>query len=526
MSPSSRLTKVSEPSRQTTHMASNQLERSGATPERPSVEPLTPECLDDNPMPLNADGSVETEPAIQSLVNRIRLPLSLNNIIDIILQIAGDSEQLSEGLRLALSTRSAQEQHRIQSFARSLRSNCDELHGRAADSAIQEINPVSGSSQEEFADSVADTTHVGNSQSAIPSIEPMHPKRTPDPGLDLLEQSIEEFVNESCQQVLQFSSSENSPETYKALFASLGNEPCKDGTKWSDGSEWVSLVEAGHTERSKGSIRYALTATAFARWHASQVQLMEGAVGATGHKAAKAVSGRILGPKPEADKTKKELWERRRKNLSTHLARGRKWSRLWRNSVLASYSRMRGSPEKMTVLKLLTEQMSLLLETGRTNQDKFHDDLESEGLLISEPGSSTRCEELDAFYEKVQESTTGNILLVNGIDFRFQKHSLRRLSATTWLNEEIILSYLHLSDKLSFVRVGFSVPIHRQTRAHTAIPRPFERAAKQMTEWHRQAEAQSHLVCFYPLFQRQNHFSLLQINEREGSIYQGVIMKK
>ncbi|KAK7398666.1 hypothetical protein QQX98_011955 [Neonectria punicea] len=345
MSPSSRLTKVSEPSRQTTtHTASNQLERVGATPERPSVEPLTPECLDDNSLPLNADGSVETEPAIQSLVNRIRLPLSLNNIIDIILRIAGDSEQLSEGLRLVLSTRSAQEQHRIQSFARSLCSNCDELHGRAADSAIQEINPVSGSSQEEFADSVADTTHVGNSQSAVPSIEPMTPKRTPEPvpldgtsprqtddcgrSLNVLEQSIEEFVNESCQQVRQFSSSENSAETYKALFASLGNEPYKDGTKWSDGSEWVSLVEAGHTERSKGSIRYALTATAFARWHASQVQLMECAEHATGQKAAKAVSGRILGPKPEADKTKKELWERRRKNLSTHLARGRKWSRL------------------------------------------------------------------------------------------------------------------------------------------------------------------------------------------------------
>jgi hypothetical protein len=38
-----------------------------------------------------------------------------------------------------------------------------------------------------------------------------------------------------------------------------------------------------------------------------------------------------------------------------------------------------------------------------------------------------------------------------------------------------------------------------------------------MAEWHCQAEARG-LVCFFPLLQYQNHFSLLEINEREGSI--------
>lgn len=36
-----------------------------------------------------------------------------------------------------------------------------------------------------------------------------------------------------------------------------------------------------------------------------------------------------------------------------------------------------GSPEKLTVLELLAKQMTLLLETGRTNPDKFCNDLKS-----------------------------------------------------------------------------------------------------------------------------------------------------
>lgn len=110
------------------------------------------------------------------------------------------------------------------------------------------------------------------------------------------------------------------------------------------------------------------------------------------------------------------------------------------------------------------------------------------------------------------------MLLVKGAGFRIGVESLRKLGATRWFNDEVILACLHLADKLAFVRVGFSIPIHWQTRAHSAIPRLFERAAKQTAEWHRQIEAWSRLVCFFPLFQYQNHFSLLEINKREGSI--------
>jgi hypothetical protein len=150
-----------------------------------------------------------------------------------------------------------------------------------------------------------------------------------------------------------------------------------------------------------------------------------------------------------------------------------------------------GSLEKMTVLRLLADQMTLLLETGRTNPGEFRGGLESKGLQVSDPGSTTTAVELNAFYKQVLNSITCDTLLVTGTDFRFGVESLRRLGATRWLNDEVILACLHLADKLTFVRVGFSIPIHRQTRAHDTIPRPFERAAKQMAAWHHQVEAQS-----------------------------------
>jgi hypothetical protein len=166
--------------------------------------------------------------------------------------------------------------------------------------------------------SVAGTTLVASSPNVIPSIEPMTPERTLSPVglrgaasprqtydckpgcLDLLGQAINDFVNDSHEQVRQFSLPGNLPETYKAVFGTLGDkadEAGEGGTRWSDGSEWVSLLEAGDGERYKGAIYYALTAIAFTRWHTSQVALVDGAT--TPQKAAQEVSARILGPKPE-----------------------------------------------------------------------------------------------------------------------------------------------------------------------------------------------------------------------------------
>lgn len=140
--------------------------------------------------------------------------------------------------------------------------------------------------------------------------------------LHLLDQTLQDFISDSYEEVQQLGLQENLPGTYKALFDALGSRDNEDEAKWSDGSQWASLVEAANGERHRGSIRYALTATAFARWHASQVRLLGGIDART---AAKRVSARILGPRPQ-DCTADKRWEQRRKSLAAHLSRGRKWS--------------------------------------------------------------------------------------------------------------------------------------------------------------------------------------------------------
>jgi hypothetical protein len=431
-----------------------------ATPEPPSVEPLTP-CTDNGYSPCNADDLGRTKPAVQFLLELLRLPL----ILDGILRITDEGEQLNQGLRSALGQRSILERHRIRSFAHSLCRNCGVLYetgpsllnqendarhsqnhtelndgdigvqddvglksvsehsyavepqppiglantteNEDGDIALKGRDEVPGSDTQPCADtddikqptlqrtdgrdpqpihiedvvkersgptqdvcctatprprtgdsddlskgamavsaSVTATTLVASSPNVISSIEPMTPERTPSPTslrgatpprqtddgeegcLILVSQAIDDFVNDSHEQVRQFSSPGNSRETYKALLDSLRNkatEAGEDGARWSEGSQWVSLLEAGHSERYRGTICYALTAIAFARWHACQLRLVDSAIAA--QKAAQEVSARILGRKPKDDENHKG-WERRRKRLSTHLTRGRKWSRL------------------------------------------------------------------------------------------------------------------------------------------------------------------------------------------------------
>jgi hypothetical protein len=173
-------------------------------------------------------------------------------------------------------------------------------------------------------------------------------------------------------------------------------------------------------------------------------------------------------------------------------------------------------PQKMTVLRLLEKQMRHFLETGKTDPLTFRDDLENEELFVEGEPLSTS-EDISSFVSELQNSESDVILDVKNSGFTFQFGSLSKLSPPKWFNDELILACLHLADKLPFVRVGVSVPIHQQTR-RGAMSQPFEKAAKLIEKWQSEAETPG-LICLFPIFQRGNHFSLLEINEKEGSIY-------
>ncbi|KAF4948049.1 hypothetical protein FSARC_13842 [Fusarium sarcochroum] len=395
---------------------------------------------------------------------------------------------------------------------------------------------------------------MASSPEVEPSIEPMTPERTPPRAssaslafptpkdtsnsgcLYLLGQDIDDFIGDSYRDVQLFHLLENDLGTYKAILDSLTkqaehmNREERDKVLWSDGSQWASLLGAGNKFRRQGTLCYALTAVAFARWHASQVQLVNNPT--TPQEAAQEVSERILrsrlGPR---DENSRKDWERGRKSLNTHLTRGRKWSRLveelgsgilFKNAwKLAKSSQQeldilcRDLPKdktKTTVLRLLADQMVILLQTGKTNPGVFREHLETDGpssLRISSPHKHGRRN--DGIYTRVLGRIVSDRVHIRGTDFEFDIGSLRSITGDEWLNDQVILACLHLCDKHSFIRVGFCIPVHRQTKSGI-VPRPFEMAKKQLESWHKSNEE---LVGLFPLLLHNNHFSLLEINERE-----------
>lgn len=112
--------------------------------------------------------------------------------------------------------------------------------------------------------------------------------------------------------------------TYDAIFSSLDDEESEDRlNQWSIGSEWLRLVELGKAERERETINYALTAMAFQKWHASQMRLSTNKTPQiTEQTASKLIIDRLVGLTQESNSIQ------RRKNIRTHLTRGKKWNQL------------------------------------------------------------------------------------------------------------------------------------------------------------------------------------------------------
>ena len=144
--------------------------------------------------------------------------------------------------------------------------------------------------------------------------------------LEQLHQNIDDFILDKSDLIRQFEESHASPETYKAIFCAIQTSPAewKPQQHWSNGLEWVALIEAANCEHHLGSLRYALAAIAFSRWHKTQVLLLGSIHSRT---AAAEINKRIYGHMPD-DPEKARKWKRSRGRLGTHLSRGRKLSSL------------------------------------------------------------------------------------------------------------------------------------------------------------------------------------------------------
>ncbi|PTB43811.1 hypothetical protein M441DRAFT_133552 [Trichoderma asperellum CBS 433.97] len=164
-------------------------------------------------------------------------------------------------------------------------------------------------------------------RAALQEETPKQPKQPKGPEYEfrsLISQSIEEFIYHARQQIKQLALYEVPSVTYDAIFGSLDDEESENrSNQWSIGSEWLRLVESGKAERERETINYALTAMAFQKWHASQMRLSTNKTPQmTEQTASKLIIDRLVGPTQESNSIQ------RRKNIRTHLTRGKKWNQL------------------------------------------------------------------------------------------------------------------------------------------------------------------------------------------------------
>ena len=177
-----------------------------------------------------------------------------------------------------------------------------------------------------------------------------------------------------------------------------------------------------------------------------------------------------------------------------------------------------GCESKMIVLRSLEGQMDLLMESGRTSPTGLRHELEIHAVLKPLPEPPDLKDQISSLQASMREVAPHGELAVKGKgrEFTFQIDSLARLRSPDWLNDELILLCLHLSQKHRYVRVGFSVPLHQQTNGTNLMAKPFERAAGQIDQWR---ATKPGIVCFFPLNQRNNHFSLLEVDCKRDTIH-------
>lgn len=99
----------------------------------------------------------------------------------------------------------------------------------------------------------------------------------------------------------------------------------------------------------------------------------------------------------------------------------------------------------------------------------------------------------------------------------------QRFRGNQWLNNYAIFGAMQISDRPAFVKHFPSVPLDDETlRSGTIIRNPLSGLTKKIEGYRREAERKFgtliSLVYFCPLNQRDEHFTLLEINEREKAI--------
>ncbi|KAH7031027.1 uncharacterized protein B0I36DRAFT_117787 [Microdochium trichocladiopsis] len=335
----------------------------------------------------------------------------------------------------------------------------------------------------------------------------------------------EDFAKEMHARVKYLSARAQPPSSYSAILSSLTEHDHAPTRSWTDGQAWSRVLENSLNDRRRSTIYHVLAAIAFLRWYEVQQSLECERVGCKPQEAGTRVLSRLSESGPQLSDDLRKRW-------NTHLTRGRKWDKLcnkfglgtlladaWsfgkqtNKALEESIARIEGSAMKQAILKAAEVELRDLISRGQTDNKRFGEALAKLGFTFNK---ETKSESLSEKITRLREplgkvSKSGTVFLG---DFHFEAECVSRLNTGTWFNQDLVLLAMHLADKLSNVRVGFSIPIHGG--GGKALAKPFERAAKQVQQW---TEEGQDCIGFFPLFLNDNHFTLLEIDAKKSKIF-------
>jgi hypothetical protein len=185
--------------------------------------------------------------------------------------------------------------------------------------------------------------------------------------------------------------------------------------------------------------------------------------------------------------------------------------------------------------------MENLLQTGKTEPDQFYSYLRKEsdaqkinlGIELNSRTCQLRdiviSEAVNSLIHELAHRTSSETFAITGIKPKFiiGIDSIRPIDPDKpkldglpngWIDSNLILACMHLSPRQSGIKVGWSIDIHQQ-KNRKPIYKPFNKALDYLARWRKETEEGVKLVAFFPLFQNNNHFSLLEINDRDKCLY-------
>ncbi|KAG6368737.1 hypothetical protein INS49_002951 [Diaporthe citri] len=169
-------------------------------------------------------------------------------------------------------------------------------------------------------------------------------------------------------------------------------------------------------------------------------------------------------------------------------------------------SHLSTDPAKATTLALLGEQVELLVGNGRPNTAKFLDAVDAKSLLKNGLHQALGKRELDH-----KDTITLSGKSIPGDSFN-------RLGTGEWFDIWLLEAALEIQDRPACVKLLPCVSTHELVDGKVKpIKAPFRRLRSEiqsLSQW-----PQDGFIFLCPLCVNANHFTLLEINEREGMIY-------